>query len=58
MVLYKLAILLHHQTKNNDAMNNKDLNTISKLFESENSYHVLVDMISDLDLEFKGAFAF
>ena len=39
-------------------MKTTDLNKLSSLFESENSYHVLVDMISDLDLEFEGAFVF
>jgi len=37
---------------------NNEFTTLSSLFSSENSYHVLVDMISDLDLEFEGAFSF
>jgi len=38
-------------------MKTTDFNNLRDLFASENSYHVLVDMIADLDLEFKGAYS-
>lgn len=39
-------------------MNTYDFTTVSRMFSSEEAYHTLVDMISDLDLELKGAFVF
>jgi len=56
MIWHKLTLILHQQNK--ETMNTTDFNTLSELFSSENSYNVLVDMISDLDLEFKAALAF
>lgn len=35
-------------------MNTTDYNTLGNLFESETSFDVLLEMISDMDLEFRG----
>ena len=38
-------------------MKTTDYNSLRGIFASEESFHVLVDMISDLDLEVVGTFA-
>jgi len=36
-------------------MNTTDFTSLSEIFESKTSFDAIVDMISDLDLQFEGA---